>query len=193
MVVSNHNAKKRINFFHLLSEYKKVDSGGRYLNNIGSPVKNKLDFIKNYKFTLAFENSSYPGYTTEKLVEPMVVGSIPIYWGNPQVGKDFNTKSFLSFHDYGSDQRLIDQIIKLDTDSELLKEMYNEPWLKNNILPDFASENSVLKAFLHFFKDSLKKKPVAQTNRKLIYNFQIFLRNVDFILDSKLKYRKRFR
>ena len=73
-----------------------------YLNNVGGPVKNKIDFIMDHKFTIAFENSSYPGYTTEKIFEPMLVNSIPLYWGNPLVDRDFNTKSFLNFHDYGN-------------------------------------------------------------------------------------------
>lgn len=61
MVVSNPHAKERIAFFHALSNYKQVDSGGRYLNNVGGPVANKRDFIRDYKFVISFENSLYPG------------------------------------------------------------------------------------------------------------------------------------
>ena len=94
MVVSNPNARERIDFFHQLSEYKKVDSGGRYLNNVGGPVPNKPEFIKDYKFVISFENSAYPGYTTEKIVQPMLVNSIPVYWGDPAIQRDFNTEKF---------------------------------------------------------------------------------------------------
>ena len=59
-----------------------------------------MDFIKDYKFVISFENSSYPGYTTQKLIEPMLVNSSPIYWGNKSVGKDFNTKSFINVFYY---------------------------------------------------------------------------------------------
>ena len=41
-------------------------------------------------FTIAFKNDSYPGYTTEKIYEPMYVNSLPIYSGNPLVYRDFN-------------------------------------------------------------------------------------------------------
>lgn len=61
MVVSNSNAKERIDFFHKLSSYKRVDSGGKFLNNIGYPVNDKKEFIKDYKFVISFENSSSPG------------------------------------------------------------------------------------------------------------------------------------
>ena len=42
MVVSNPNAKKRIEFFHKLSQNKRVDSDGRHLYNIIGPTVNKL-------------------------------------------------------------------------------------------------------------------------------------------------------
>src|SRR6185436_15703628 len=40
-VVGNHHPRKnrnRVKFFQRLSKYKRVDSGGRYLNNIGRPI-----------------------------------------------------------------------------------------------------------------------------------------------------------
>ena len=102
-VVSNANASpERNRFFHLLSEYKKVDSGGRFENNIGGPVENKREFISQYKFNIAFENSMRDGYTTEKILEPMIVNSLPIFWGNRKEGLDFNPNSFIDASDYPS-------------------------------------------------------------------------------------------
>ncbi len=43
-VVSNRYSEKRLDFFKKLSEYRKVDSGGKVLNNVGGPVPNKIDF-----------------------------------------------------------------------------------------------------------------------------------------------------
>lgn len=70
-VVSNSQFSDplRKRFFERLCKYKKVDSGGRYLNNIGGPVRDKLAFCRGYKFNIAFENSSVDGYTTEKIME----------------------------------------------------------------------------------------------------------------------------
>ena len=47
----------------------------------GAPAK--LEFLRPYKFNLAFENASVPGYTTEKIVDAMQARAMPIYWGNP--------------------------------------------------------------------------------------------------------------
>ena len=96
-VVSNATeTEERINFFHELSKYKQVASGGKYANNVGGPVANKRDFIGKYLFNIAFENSSHPGYTTEKIAEPWLEGCIPIYWGDPEITRDINPDCFIN-------------------------------------------------------------------------------------------------
>ena len=65
---------------------------------------------------MAFENSSYPGYTTEKLLQAMQAGTVPIYWGDPSVGRDFNAARFVNVHDYASTKAVIDKICQLDQD-----------------------------------------------------------------------------
>ncbi|WP_259301093.1 glycosyltransferase family 10 domain-containing protein [Bacteroides fragilis] len=139
IVVSNNKWADPIRetFFKLLSSYKKVDSGGRAWNNIGGPVDNKLDFISQYKFNIAFENSRVLGYTTEKIMEPMQVNSIPVYWGNPLVGKDFNVDSFVNAHDFDSLERLVEYIIELDSSKDKYLEMLEKPWLLDKTYLDW--------------------------------------------------------
>lgn len=105
-------------FFRELSKYKKVDSGGRYLNNVGGPVADKLDFCKGYKFNIAFENSVVPGYTTEKIMEPLAVHSVPIYYGDPLITEDFNEACMVRVKSKEDVGRAIEEIIALDTDDE---------------------------------------------------------------------------
>lgn len=45
--------------------------------------EDKLETIRNYKFALCFENGSYPGYVTEKIIDCFVAGVIPVYKGAP--------------------------------------------------------------------------------------------------------------
>lgn len=68
--------------FERLSAYKRVDSGGRYLNNIGGAVKDKFAFQRECKFSLCFENTSTSGYLTEKLIQAAAAQTIPIYFGD---------------------------------------------------------------------------------------------------------------
>lgn len=85
ILVSN-GGRKRTLFrnlaFEKLNAYKKVDSGGSWNNNIGYKVSAKITWLRNYKFNICFENSSYPGYLSEKLYEAYISGCIPIYWGD---------------------------------------------------------------------------------------------------------------
>lgn len=151
-VVSNGNCDKRNSFFTKLSKYKKVDSGGRFMNNVGGPVQNKRQFQSEYKFTISFENNAYrpehPGYTTEKIMEPMTVNSMPIYWGNPLIGKEFNTKSFVNYYDFKSEDDLIGYIIELDKNDDKYLDKLNQPWFNDyNIPEDNKIEN--IKSFLY--------------------------------------------
>lgn len=89
-VVSNDFSQVRNEFFAALAAHRRVDSGGAYANNIGGPVEDKLAFQKGYKFSIAYENSSTPGYCTEKIVDAFAAGTVPIYWGDPLVKEEFN-------------------------------------------------------------------------------------------------------
>lgn len=129
MVVSNgSNADPfRTDFFHSLSQYKTVDSGGSYLNNIGYNVDDKIMFLKDYKFSFAIENVSHEGYCTEKIVESFAAGTIPIYWGDPDVMEYFNDKAFINCHKYSSTDEIINEVKKIDTDGEKFFSMLEEP------------------------------------------------------------------
>ena len=128
-VYSNGNEAdgKRNEIFEKLSEYKIVSSGGRYRNNVGGPVKDKYEFQKKYKFTIAFENDSSPGYTTEKILQAFAARTIPIYWGDPDVVKHFNSKAFINCHDYASFDEILDKIKEIDNNDNLYLEYIKAP------------------------------------------------------------------
>jgi alpha(1,3/1,4) fucosyltransferase len=153
-VVSNANPKRagrRLAFFRRLSRYKRVDSGGKGMNNIGRVIapgaEAKHDFLRNYKFNLCFENKAVEGYTTEKLVEAMWARCIPLYWGNPQVGREFNRRSFLSLHDYASEEAFLEAIAEIDRDDAKYRQMLSEPYFIDDRINEYYDENRVLEFF----------------------------------------------
>lgn len=129
-VVSNNVAADpfREIFFHELSKYKQVDSGGKWLNNIGisNGVDDKIGFQSDYKFVLAFENSSSPGYVTEKIVQAYASNAIPIYWGDPFIFNTFNPNSFICVTEANFEDA-IQRIIECDTDDYLYDSIMKEP------------------------------------------------------------------
>ncbi|MEX2176162.1 MAG: glycosyltransferase family 10 [Pirellulaceae bacterium] len=170
-IYSNPNCPPRNQFFRLLSKYKRVDAGGKLFNNLGGPIagrqKGKMAFIAKYKFTIAFENGSHPGYTTEKLAQPMWAGSLPIYWGNPLVQLDFNPHSFLNYFDYGSQQALVERVIELDQDDRLYAEVLRQPWLHDNRVPA-AFEKENVQQFLQRAIET-PRQPVATLRRSSLF------------------------
>jgi len=95
-------------FFRVLSRYKPIDAPGRSMNNMPGidPVPGridwnaKIDFLRAYKFVIAFENTSAPGYNTEKLSHAVEADCVPIYWGDREIGRSFNVKRFINAHDF---------------------------------------------------------------------------------------------
>ena len=147
--------------FNRLSRYKQVDSGGRLLNNTGYRTDNKLSFISGYKFTIAFENSSVDGYTTEKLVDPMSVNSLPIYWGNPLVHKDFNTMAFIHLKNSTTVEidKAIEQVIHLDTHDDEYLTILSKPRFKES---QFIDADKRQEAFL----DLIFSQPITEARRR---------------------------
>jgi len=68
-------------------------------------VTTKRDVMRQYKFCICYENASYPGWLTEKMLDAMFAGSVPIYQGDPEVAKLVPTAAFIdkrNFADYDS-------------------------------------------------------------------------------------------
>ena len=138
-IVSNPTNDLRNNAFIWLNEYKQVDSAGRLFNTMGPELfagggggggeLKKHEFLKQYKFCFAFENSSSQGYVTEKLIHAKASGCIPIYWGDPKVERDFDTKSFIDARKIRCKEDLIELVKEIDDNPEKYKEMFNRPAL----------------------------------------------------------------
>lgn len=158
-VVSNDRADPiRDRFFRRLSEYKPVDSGGRHLNNVGGPVADKIEFCSRYKFNIAFENSAYPGYTTEKIMEPLSVGSVPIYWGNPEIGREFNLDCMVRVRDESDIERAVEEIVRLDQDDVAYLAKCRAPLFAEN---GFVDYDRVIDGFLAAIID----QPIEKARR----------------------------
>lgn len=199
--VCSNNVAFRNRFFKKLCRYKKVESWGKVLNNMGQEipklyeVEGKISkketrgylpkgFLRSYKFTIAFENASHPGYTSDRKIEPMRANSIPIYWGNPLIGREFNTKSFINYHDFEKEikknispiffkipvlkwlteryieesifKKIIEKIIEIDNNDNLWEEMLKQPWYNDN-KPSIYLDRERIRERLRQIIESYKK------------------------------------
>ena len=142
---------EREHIFHALEKYKRVESAGSFLNNMPDGLvipysEKKMDFLKLCKFTIACESISYPGFVTEKLINPFYSDSIPIYYGNRLVNQEFNERAMINLHQFSSIEEGLEKVIEVDQDDTLFIQMLMEPKL---IAPDYLDNLFVgLKEFL---------------------------------------------
>ena len=122
-ISSNFNQSNRLNYLKELMSYLDVHSYGKVLNN--RPLENdeglmtKAGIMAKYKFTIAFENAIDKDYVTEKFYHPLILGSVPIYLGAPNI-VDFapGNHCYINISDFSSMKELADYLLALDNDDE---------------------------------------------------------------------------
>ena len=110
MIYSEKNTTEGHRLRHQIANL--VESGVDLLGRgTPNPIQTKEDGLVDYRYSIVIENVSLDNYFTEKLIDCLMVGTIPIYWGCPNVSNYFNTDSILSFNNL---EELNDIFSKLD-------------------------------------------------------------------------------
>jgi hypothetical protein len=176
--VYEHEVPHRNAVFDLLSEYRRVDAAGRCRNNmhgwtppmVPNRLEGKLGFLRRYKFTLAIENAIWPGYTSEKLVDPMLVNSIPIYIGDPQAKLSFDPASYVDATSFASIPAMLEFVREVDNDRALYLKMLAAPYYRDNRVPDYARDETTLAFFDRIVAAAMARRlrpsPRAKTGRR---------------------------
>ncbi|GAA9940010.1 glycosyltransferase family 10 [Helicobacter pylori] len=178
-VANNANAPVRNAFYDALNAIEPVAGGGAVKNTLGYKVKNKNEFLSQYKFNLCFENSQGYGYVTEKILDAYFSHTIPIYWGSPSVAKDFNPKSFVNVHDFKNFDEAIDYIKYLHTHQNAYLDMlYENPLNTIDGKAGFYQDLSFEK-ILDFFKNILENDTIYHNPSALCRDLNEPLVSVD--------------
>lgn len=138
-VVSNPSNGVRNAFFDKMSfsSWFQIFSYGRYKTNNYELIEAskgrywrdaKYEFFQKYKhkYIIAFENTAYPYYCTEKLMDAFLAGSLPLYWGGPKVSEDWNKEAFINVGVRGLNESY-ELIHEMERDNKLFLEMYEKP------------------------------------------------------------------
>ena len=166
-VASNPRGPERNRFFRLLNRAKPVDSAGRHFNNTGKRLRDKQSFLLNYRMNLAFENTRSEGYVTEKLIEPLAAGCIPIYWGAPDVTRDFNPGCMINVADFPTFDDAVAHILKVDADPQARLAILNAPAFKNNTEPACLAPAYMAEPILRLIDSGAKPGRRSYRHRRL--------------------------
>ncbi len=150
-MVKNGGCQYRGDYFDYLNLTKRVDSLGSYKNNMEGFTlpfghEEEIAYLSQYKFALCFENSSAPGYCTEKIILAYLAGCIPVYWGDPNIGEYFNPESMYNVDYFG---KCDVKIREIEANPELYKEIVSK-----NI---FSSDKFLNKEGYYKFLDKVIK------------------------------------
>ena len=86
---------------HILRHQIQSNSQGIDFYGWGSPtgfIQNKIVALKQYMFHFVIENVIAPHYFTEKLIDCLLTGCVPIYYGASNIEKYFNINGFVIFN-----------------------------------------------------------------------------------------------
>jgi uncharacterized protein YjgD (DUF1641 family) len=173
--MKNHYIKFYGNDTHAKKYFKKdIEPMDEDEYNIGN-IPNHLRFLKKikkfreYKFVLVIENQKIFSYVSEKLIDSMASGSLPIYYGFEDIDKffpDIFDNAVINGFRYSNDE--IFKLIKNMTDDEWLMRINNiEKIIKKYLI--FFTETTSLKYMLYVI---LKNYKLYDDNMKLLEHIQ---------------------
>jgi hypothetical protein len=104
---------KKNNMLSMIGSHKNMCSGHRYRLGWIEKLKNQIPIygwghnqimtkdigFKDFYFSICMENDNYPSIFTEKITDAFAMGTIPIFWGTPDIGNYFNENGIIKLTD----------------------------------------------------------------------------------------------
>jgi hypothetical protein len=83
------------------------------LNKGPVPPLDKLAVIRSYRFVVCYENTSTPGYISEKLFDCLFAGCVPVYLGEPNIRQVIPEGCFIDRKAFATDAELADFLTQM--------------------------------------------------------------------------------
>jgi len=117
--------------------------------------ESKIKTMANYKFSICFENAkSNQGYLTEKIFDSMISGSIPIYFGDPNVEQNIPSSCYVKYENFSSIGELFEYMTNI-SDEEYNKYIESiRKFLTGNDINKFSASN-FSKTFINIISKTL--------------------------------------
>ena len=113
--------------------YDKIDFFGRATPN---PLELKSEGTNPYMFQVAIENAQRRFYFADKIYDCFVTGTVPIYWGAPNIGDFFDMRGILTFNHPNELKEILESLSPEKYESMLDGVKENFERVKKYIRPD---------------------------------------------------------
>jgi hypothetical protein len=78
------------------------------------PLENKIDGLRDFRYTFVIENVRTNYFFTEKLIDAFMTGTVPIFWGCPDIAKFFDPDGMIQFETFDQLDSIVKQISQDD-------------------------------------------------------------------------------
>ena len=92
------------------------------------PVAPNLHIFKDYRYSVVIENCKVDYYWTDKLIDCFAAGTVPIFWGCPDIAKYFNMDGIITFNTIEELKGILDNDINpedYDRRKEAIEDNFN--------------------------------------------------------------------
>ena len=165
-IVNSHGRNFRSHFYDKCNQSNiAVSCGGNFKKNDDDLQKLELyknrklakrEYLSQFVFNLCCENSNTKGYCTEKLLECVISGCIPIYWGDYDNEEIFNQERIIKCD--LKNEHCLDKII-----SKIKYMLNNEKYLEDFFSKSIFTENAIE------YIESYSKKSIAIAKKIILF------------------------
>jgi hypothetical protein len=152
----------------------------------------KKEVLQNYKFSICFENAkNYPGLITEKIFDCFAAGTVPIYYGPPNVADYIPEGCFINFERFSNYEELYQFLIAMRDEEYQAYLDATKVFIKSKAYYEFTSKRFaeiVLEQVLSLMKQPAPKRSVLGFKWALL---KIVMRHPFYFLKN-LKQCRRF-
>jgi hypothetical protein len=112
---------------------------------VGRPLRTKAEVANRYRYIICFENSFYPGYVTEKILDAWLLGCIPL-WAGFDRARLLNPAAYINLWDFADMDAMVERIAELERSPESIDVMAGQPLL-NRPLDVSGVEDQIKRAW----------------------------------------------
>jgi hypothetical protein len=107
------------------SKYFQERLDDTYFKSYKGEVRSKIEVLSHYKFSICYENvRDVEGYISEKIFDCFFAGTIPVYWGAPDIKEFIPDNIFIDKREYPTYESLFERLNGITTEE-------HEKYLKN--------------------------------------------------------------